>query len=39
MAQHRVVAAVETARISAKNHFDYAHTRFAGGHRTRRSTR
>ena len=31
MAQHRVVAAVETARISAKNHFDYAHTRFVGG--------
>jgi len=31
MAQHRVVAAVETARISAKNHYDYAHTRFVGG--------
>jgi outer membrane protein TolC len=31
MAQHRVVAAVETARASAKDHFEYAHTRFAGG--------
>jgi outer membrane protein TolC len=31
MAQHRVVAAVESARGSAKDHFDYAHTRFAGG--------
>jgi outer membrane protein TolC len=31
MAQHRVVAAVESARSSAKEHFDYAHTRFAGG--------
>jgi outer membrane protein TolC len=31
MAQHRVVAAVETARASAKDHYDYAHTRLAGG--------
>ncbi len=31
MAQHRVVAAVETARVNAKDHYDYAHTRFVGG--------
>jgi outer membrane protein TolC len=31
VAEHRFVAAVETARGNAKEHFDYAHTRFAGG--------
>jgi outer membrane protein TolC len=31
VAEHRFIAAVETARANAKEHFDYAHTRFAGG--------
>ncbi len=31
LAQHRLIAAVETARASAKAHFDYAHTRLQGG--------
>ena len=31
VAEHRLIAAVETARASAKEHFDYAHTRLAGG--------
>jgi outer membrane protein TolC len=31
VAQHRLVAASETARETAKAHFDYAHTRLAGG--------
>jgi outer membrane protein TolC len=31
VAEHRFIAAVETARGNAKEHFDYAHTRFAGG--------
>ena len=29
--QHRLIAAAETARANAKDHFDYAHTRFVGG--------
>jgi len=29
--QHRLIAASETARANAKDHYDYAHTRFAGG--------
>ena len=29
--QHRLIAAAETARTNAKDHFDYAHTRFVGG--------
>ena len=29
--QHRLIAAAETARSNAKDHFDYAHTRFVGG--------
>ena len=31
VAQHRLIAASETARSNAKDHFDYAHTRLAGG--------
>jgi outer membrane protein TolC len=31
VAQHRLVAASETARETAKAHFDYAHTRLQGG--------
>jgi outer membrane protein TolC len=31
VAEHRLIAAVETARSSAKEHFDYAHTRLQGG--------
>jgi outer membrane protein len=31
VAQHRLIAAAETARANAKDHFDYAHTRFVGG--------
>jgi outer membrane protein TolC len=31
VAEHRFIAAVETARGNAQEHFDYAHTRFAGG--------
>ena len=31
MAEHRLIAAVETARSSAKEHYDYAHTRLVGG--------
>jgi len=31
MAEHRLIAAVETARTSAKEHYDYAHTRLVGG--------
>jgi outer membrane protein TolC len=31
VAQHRLVAASETARDTAKAHYDYAHTRLAGG--------
>jgi outer membrane protein TolC len=31
IAQHRLVAAAETARANAKAHYDYAHTRFVGG--------
>ena len=31
VAQHRLVAASETARETAKAHYDYAHTRLAGG--------
>src|SRR5262249_6775366 len=31
VAEHRFVAAVETARGNSKEHYDYAHTRFAGG--------
>jgi hypothetical protein len=30
MAEHRLIAAVETARNSAKEHYDYAHTRLVG---------
>ena len=29
--QHRLIAASETARANAKDHFDYAHARLAGG--------
>ncbi len=29
--QHRLIAAAETARANAKDHFDYAHSRFVGG--------
>jgi outer membrane protein TolC len=29
--QHRLIAAAETARTNAKDHYDYAHTRFVGG--------
>jgi outer membrane protein TolC len=29
--QHRLIAAAETARANAKDHFNYAHTRFVGG--------
>ena len=29
VAQHRLIAAAETARTNAKDHYDYAHTRFA----------
>lgn len=31
VAQHRLIVAAETARANAKDHYDYAHTRFAGG--------
>ena len=31
VAEHRLVEASEIARTNAKAHFDYAHTRFAGG--------
>jgi outer membrane protein TolC len=31
VAQHRLIAAAETARGNAKDHFDYAHTRLLGG--------
>ena len=31
VAEHRFVAAVETARGNSTEHYDYAHTRFAGG--------
>src|SRR5438105_4883196 len=31
VAQHRLVAASETARETAKAHYDYAHKRLAGG--------
>ena len=31
VAQHRLVAASETARDTAKAHYDYAHARLAGG--------
>ncbi len=31
VAEHRLIAAAETARASAKEHFDYAHTRLLGG--------
>ena len=31
VAQHRLIAASETARSNAKDHYDYAHTRLAGG--------
>jgi outer membrane protein TolC len=31
MAEHRLIAAAETARTSAKEHYDYAHTRLVGG--------
>jgi outer membrane protein TolC len=31
VAQHRLVVASETARETAKAHYDYAHTRLAGG--------
>ena len=31
VAQHRLVQAVETARASAKEHYDYAHARLVGG--------
>jgi outer membrane protein TolC len=29
--QHRLIAAAETARANAQDHFNYAHTRFVGG--------
>jgi outer membrane protein len=31
VAQHRLIAAAETARANAKDHYDYAHTRLLGG--------
>jgi outer membrane protein TolC len=31
VAEHRLIAAAETARANAKDHFDYAHTRLLGG--------
>jgi outer membrane protein len=31
VAQHRIIAATEAARENAKAHFDFAHTRLAGG--------
>jgi outer membrane protein len=31
VAQHRLIAASETARGNAKDHYDYAHTRLLGG--------
>jgi outer membrane protein TolC len=31
VAQHRLIAAAETARTNAKDHYDYAHTRLLGG--------
>lgn len=31
VAQHRLIVAAETARANAKDHYDYAHTRFVGG--------
>jgi outer membrane protein TolC len=31
VAQHRLIAAAETARGNAKDHFEYAHARLAGG--------
>jgi outer membrane protein TolC len=31
VAQHRLIAAAETARANAKDHYDYAHTRLQGG--------
>ncbi|HEX3902420.1 MAG TPA: TolC family protein [Polyangia bacterium] len=31
VAQHRLIAAAETARANAKDHYDYAHTRLMGG--------
>ncbi|HVV48566.1 MAG TPA: TolC family protein [Polyangia bacterium] len=31
VAQHRLIAASETARANAKDHYDYAHTRLVGG--------
>ncbi len=31
VAQHRLIVAADTARANAKDHFDYAHTRFVGG--------
>ncbi len=31
VAQHRVITANENARNTAQAHYDYAHTRFAGG--------
>jgi outer membrane protein TolC len=31
VAQHRVVVVNETARVTAKQHYDYAHTRLLGG--------
>ncbi|HEY4395081.1 MAG TPA: TolC family protein [Polyangia bacterium] len=31
VAQHRLIAAAETARVNAKDHYDYAHTRLLGG--------
>jgi outer membrane protein TolC len=31
VAEHRLIAAAETARANAKDHYDYAHTRFQGG--------
>ena len=35
VAEHRLIAAAETARASAKEHFDYAHTRLRGRNRAR----
>jgi len=31
VAQHRLIAAAETARANAKDHYDYAHARLLGG--------
>jgi outer membrane protein TolC len=31
VAQHNLIAAAETARVNAKDHYEYAHTRFVGG--------